>query len=64
MYCWDFKKCRCREFCPAYPSDGRQCALVLGTLCNDEKQDTFHDKLHHCLKCDFFRSEYHVRCVD
>jgi hypothetical protein len=64
MNCWDFKRCGCREFCSAYPSNGRRCALVLGTLCNGEKQDNFKDKLYHCLKCDFFRSEYHVRYVD
>jgi len=64
MNCWDYKRCGCRDSCPAYPSNGRRCALVIGTLCNDEKQNNFNDKLYHCLKCDFFRSEHHVRFID
>jgi hypothetical protein len=64
MNCWEFKKCGNKEACPVYPSRGRECALFLGTLCNGEKQDSYSDKLHHCLKCDYFRSEFHVRTVD
>ncbi len=64
MNCWEFNKCDRWKSCTVYPSHGRECALILGTLCNGQKQETYNDKIHHCLKCDFFRSVYHVKYVD
>ena len=64
MDCWDYKRCGIKESCPAYPSNGRKCALVLGTLCHGEQQECYSDKVRHCTACDYFRSEYHVRTID
>ena len=64
MNCWEFKKCDKKESCPAYPSNGRKCAIVLGTLLNNEKQNSYVDKLMSCPKCDYFRSGFHVDTVD
>ena len=64
MDCWDYKACGNKERCPAYPSNGRKCALVLGTLCHGERQDGFSDKVNHCISCGFFRSGYHAETID
>lgn len=64
MNCWEFKKCDYKDTCPVYPLNGRKCAIVLGTLCNGEVQDSYSDKLERCFKCDYFRSGFHVRTID
>lgn len=64
MNCWEFKKCSYKIACPAFPSNGRKCAIVLGTLHNGEKMDSYNEKLQFCLICDYFRSGYHVKTID
>ena len=68
MNCWDFKKCgreaggaKAKQMgvCPAYPSHGRGCARVAGTLCAGVVQGSFATKLGNCLQCDFHKSEYY-----
>jgi hypothetical protein len=67
--CWEFKKCgRDKEnnlyICPAVTevqahginggiNGGRICWAVPGTLCNDEVQGTYAQKLLSCLSCEF-----------
>ena len=69
MNCWEYKKCG-RENggesgegemkpCPAYPSHGKHCARVAGTLCGGMVQGTFASKLVDCMKCDFYKSEHY-----
>jgi len=68
MNCWEFKKCgrekgghnsKTLGVCPAYPDHGDNCARVAGTLCGGKVQGTFAMKIHDCLQCKFFNSEYH-----
>lgn len=68
MNCWEFEKCgrekggaKEKEFgvCPAYPDHGRHCARVEGTLCKDQVQGQFAEKLADCMKCDFYKSEHY-----
>ena len=33
---------------------GRACWTITGTLCGNKIQGNFIDKLHECLKCDFY----------
>ena len=68
MNCWEFMKCG-REFgglkayelgvCQAYPNDGKQCAIVAGTLCEGKVQGTYAMKIFDCVKCDFYNSGYY-----
>ncbi len=70
MNCWEFKKCgRERggaheaEFgpCPAFPSGGRKCAKVAGTMCHGKVAGTFAMKLASCMSCDFYKSKDYDR---
>lgn len=67
--CWEFKKCGREQggsnaknlgICPAYPDNGRNCAIIAGTLCEGKVQGTFAAKLTECVHCDFFNS-YHYK---
>jgi len=68
--CWEFMQCG-REagganahllgVCTAYPSHGRACARVAGTLCGGTVQGTFAQKLGTCLSCRFYTSENYDR---
>ncbi len=64
MNCWEFKRCDDKEICPAFPSNGKKCAIVLGTLCFGEVQDSYSHKLERCYKCDYFRSGFHAKTID
>jgi len=59
MNCWEFKKCGKERTCPAYPNNGKQCALVAGTLCGGKVQGTYAKKNANCRQCDFFQSEHY-----
>ncbi len=68
MTCWEFKKCgrerggaHAKELgvCPAYPTDGRTCARVAGTLCGGQVQGVFAVKLASCMGCDFYNSRHY-----
>ena len=65
MNCWDFKKCgreaggaKAKELgvCPAYPTHGKHCARVAGTLCGGKVQGSFAMKVASCMQCDFYKS--------
>ncbi|MDI6715896.1 MAG: hypothetical protein QME63_02990 [Actinomycetota bacterium] len=58
LKCWEFKKCGkdVTGDCPAYPSSGRICWLVAGTLCGGKVQGTFAQKMHNCMECDFYKA--------
>ena len=68
MDCWEFMECG-RELCGlkvyelgicrAYPSDGKRCARIAGTLCGGKIQGTYAMKIFDCLECDFYKSEYY-----
>lgn len=68
MNCWEFKNCGREKggsnenqfgFCPAYPSYGKHCARIAGTMCEGEVQGSFATKLANCLKCDFYQSNHY-----
>lgn len=68
MNCWEFKKCgreqggpNVQEFgvCPAYPSHGKHCARVAGTLCGGEVQGGFSTKLINCMQCDYYNTPHY-----
>jgi hypothetical protein len=68
MNCWEFKKCgreqggsNTNEFgvCPAFPSHGKHCARVAGTLCGGEVQGGFTAKLINCMQCDFYNTPHY-----
>jgi hypothetical protein len=59
LNCWEFKKCGREKgganadsfgVCPAYPDNGKNCARMAGT---------FPQKLHNCMKCEFYKSEHY-----
>ena len=64
MNCWEFMKCG-REadginsnklgICPAYPSDGKRCANVVGTFC-DLVQALHASQYISCPECPFYNS--------
>jgi methyl-accepting chemotaxis protein len=66
--CWEVKNCG-REgggkkagelgVCPAYPNHGHSCAALNGTLCGGKVQGTFAEKLHNCIRCNFYNSEHY-----
>ncbi|HEY3352292.1 MAG TPA: hypothetical protein VGQ83_03520 [Polyangia bacterium] len=68
--CWEVMACgreaggaRSRELgvCPAWPSHGRSCARVAGTLCDGKVAGTFAQKLASCLSCRFYMSPSYDR---
>ncbi len=65
LNCWEFKKCgrerggaKSKELgvCLVYPTQGRHCAQVAGSLCGGTVQGTFAKKLFNCSQCDFSRA--------
>jgi hypothetical protein len=65
MNCWEFKKCGREKngakekelgVCPAYPSHGKHCARIVGTLCGGKVQGAFAAKLSTCMQCEFYKS--------
>jgi len=68
LNCWEFKNCGREKggakadslgVCSAYPDDGKNCARIAGTLCGGEVQGTFAQKLHNCMKCEFYKSKHY-----
>jgi len=55
--CWEFLKCGREQGCKAYPSHGRSCFAVTGTLCRGEEQGSYDQKIAKCREtCPFYRS--------
>jgi methyl-accepting chemotaxis protein len=55
--CWDDLKCGRQNLCPAYPDNGRNCFAVTATLCHEEHQGSYEEKIGKCrATCGFYRS--------
>ncbi len=56
--CWEFKKCGKDETseCPAFPTAGRICYLVAGTMCGGKVQGMYALKIDNCRECDFYKA--------
>ncbi len=52
--CWDATNCGREKMCPAYPSHGRTCFGITGTLCRGEKQGSYLEKISKCRETCFF----------
>lgn len=57
--CWKFFKCDKKE-CPAYKSRNLRCWLFSGTLCRDEIQGKFINKIEMCLGCKVFKTNMDI----
>jgi len=54
--CWEQRKCKVYEGCPAYPDQGRICFSVTGTLCRGETQGNYFKKIKMCKEqCEFIK---------
>jgi|GEM_PF-654724 len=53
--CWDFFECNEKE-CPVYKLKEHRCWLVQGTLCRNEIQGKFLEKMVMCLECEIFKA--------
>lgn len=57
--CWEFMGCGMDHAfeCPAYPSGGRICYMLAGTMCNGEPHGNYKQKSRDCVECHFYREE-------
>ena len=56
MNCWEILKCGRETECPAYPNFGRDCFGVANTLCRNQVQGTFNEKIGECRSvCKFYQ---------
>ncbi|MEW6350479.1 MAG: two-CW domain-containing protein [Thermodesulfobacteriota bacterium] len=54
--CWEFFDCDKKDTCPAYPHNGKLCWSVGGTLCRNEVQGDYPEKIGACRNgCDYYR---------
>lgn len=60
--CWEVFKCKKKE-CPVYKSKDLKCWLISGTLCRDEIQEKFLDKMEICLGCEVFQVNIDVAAM-
>ena len=57
MNCWEYKNCgrdKTKD-CPAYPFNGQNCWRTAGTLCGNQIQGTYAQKIGCCTKCEFYK---------
>ncbi len=53
--CWDHIECGKEKKCPAYPDHGFNCWDMSGTLCRDERQGDYDQKVGDCrTKCEYY----------
>lgn len=52
--CWLEKQCG-KEKCPGYENSEHRCWMIAGTLCRDEIQGSYHEKIEACRQCDFYQ---------
>jgi two-component system cell cycle sensor histidine kinase/response regulator CckA len=52
--CWELLNCG-KEGCPAFGMIEPPCWLTTGTLCRDETQGEWFDKIDLCLECQYFQ---------
>jgi diguanylate cyclase (GGDEF)-like protein len=57
VHCWEHFQCP-KTDCPAYGAREDHCWLTSGTLCRDELQGTFLEKMEICLGCEVFQSNH------
>ncbi len=43
--------------CPAYPTAGRICYMIAGTLCSGKPHGSYTEKSKECMQCDFYLNE-------
>jgi len=55
LKCWEFFECGEKE-CPVYKSRELRCWLVSNTLCRNEIQGKFLEKIEMCLDCEPFKA--------
>lgn len=57
--CWEFKQCGMDIVgdCPAYPTGGRICYMLAGTLCGGQRHGGYEQKSQDCMQCDFYLNE-------
>ncbi len=57
--CWEFMKCSKDVYrdCPAFPTGGRICYMIAGTLCGGKPQGGYAEKSKECIQCDFYVNE-------
>jgi hypothetical protein len=53
--CWKHRKCGKEKDCPAYPNHGFDCWNVAGTLCRNEVQGVYDQKIGSCrTQCPYY----------
>ena len=60
MNCWEIMQCSTKEACPAFPWNGMTCAIVLGTICHGDVQNSYGDKIKYCSTCGYMSSRFFV----
>ena len=60
--CWEVFKCKKKE-CPVYKSKDLRCWLISGTLCRDEIQGKFLEKMEMCIDCVVFKANMDVAAL-
>jgi chemotaxis signal transduction protein len=60
--CWEEKKCHKKE-CPAHGNADRRCWMISKTLCRDEIQGSFYEKIEACRKCNFYENAQQYKSV-
>ncbi|MDH3349376.1 MAG: ATP-binding protein [Desulfobulbaceae bacterium] len=57
--CWQYIKCDIEKDpsrrCQAYPSFGRSCWAIAGTMCEKRVTGTYAEKIQDCMKCTFYQ---------
>lgn len=61
--CWVFKNCS-KENCPGYENSDLRCWMISGTLCRDETQGAFAQKIHACRACDYYKEMQELHAVN
>lgn len=61
--CWEVLNCGETE-CPAYKSKASKCWLVPGTLCRNEIQGKFLEKIELCLDCEPFKRNIDLNSME
>lgn len=61
--CWELFECK-EEECPVYKLKDPKCWLVSGTLCREEIQGKFLEKIEMCLECEAFKANIDVNAME
>ncbi len=52
--CWELFSCS-KVLCPAHGRDGKECWHIPQTLCSDQTEGDFYQKISTCIACSYFR---------